>query len=80
MEQGTIAFGTKGGDGAVAVATPVSLREQRVDPLTWHPGVTRPRQRMSGQSIFEPWSDTRRAWRGRIGGDRCLGVLSGAVA
>ena len=70
----------KVGGGAGAVAAPVSLRQQRVVPFSWQTGVTRPRQRMPGQSIFKPWSDARSDCRGRIGGDRCLGILTQAVA
>ena len=68
------------GGEAGAVAAPVSLRQQRVVPFSWQTGVTRPRQRMPGQSIFKPWSDARSEWRGRIGGGRCLGILTQAVA
>jgi len=62
-----------------AVAAPVSLRQQRVVPFSWQTGMTRPRQQMPGQSIFKPWSEARE-WRGRIGGGRCLGILTQAVA
>jgi hypothetical protein len=63
------------GGEAGAVAAPVCLRQHRVVPFSWQTGVTHPRQRMPGQSIFKPRSDARSDWRGRIGGGRCLGIL-----
>lgn len=60
------------------------LRLVRSDaPLSWQTGVTRHRCALysgSWRSIFEPWSDLHRKEHGRIGGDRCLGILTQAVA
>ena len=72
------------GNGAGAVATSGALRGQSEAPFTWQPGLTRHRQRCleaeSWQSIFEPWSELCWFEQDRIGGDRCLGLLTRAVA
>lgn len=75
------------GNGAGAVATPGALRWQSEAPFTWQPGLTRHRQRCqssleaeSWQSIFEPWSGLCFLGQDRIGSDRCLGLLTRAVA
>ena len=58
----------------------VPRTRRRGAPLSWRTGMTRHRQQEPWQSIFEPWSDPRTGARGRIGGDRCLGILTQAVA
>lgn len=70
--------GWRRGEGGGDAGLPCG--EQGGAPFSWRTGVIRPRQWVPGQSIFEPWSDTRRGRRGRIGGDRCLGILTQAVA
>ena len=77
---GMLAFGMEGGDGCGWWQPPVAGHLlARLRPFCLADWCDVPSTCLPGRSILKPWSDLGLFSPGRIGGDRCLGLLTQAV-